>query len=171
MVVVYVIVVLWLVSANFRSSLSSLAQSGKRNIFGQMVGPLPHLRDDGELESLIVVRDKGQKKNKAKCTTELDHEDDGDYVWETKYLHHYYFTTYQNPDFLSNVNQAKKYTLEATSGIKFTVSQRIVKPDWLVVVSLPTNHYHTNFFVVSREEEEALLLYATAWQEHKKVGT
>ena len=82
MVVVYVIVVLWLVSANFRSSLSSLAQSGKRNIFGQMVGPLPHLRDDGELESLIVVRDKGQKKNKAKCTTELDHEDDGDYVWE-----------------------------------------------------------------------------------------
>jgi len=79
-VVVYVIVVLWLVSANFRSSLSSLAQSGKRNIFGQMVGPLPHLRDDGELESLIVVRDKGQKKNKAKCTTELDHEDDGDYV-------------------------------------------------------------------------------------------
>ena len=81
-VVVYVIVVLWLVSANFRSSLSSLAQSGKRNIFGQMVGPLPHLRDDGELESLIVVRDKGGggKKNKAKCTTELDHEDDGDYV-------------------------------------------------------------------------------------------
>ena len=80
-VVVYVIVVLWLVSANFRSSLSSLAQSGKRNIFGQMVGPLPHLRDDGELESLIVVRDKGSsQKNSAKCTTELDHEDDGDYV-------------------------------------------------------------------------------------------
>ena len=121
---VYVIVVLWLVSANFRSSLSSLAQSGKRNIFGQMVGPLPHLRDDGELESLIVVRDKGQKKNKAKCTTELDHEDDGDYVWEQNISSSQHFTTtYQNPDFLSNVNQAKKYTLEATSGIKFTVSQ------------------------------------------------
>ena len=38
-------------------------------------------RDDGELESLIVVRDKGdKKKQKAQCTTELDHEDDGDYV-------------------------------------------------------------------------------------------
>lgn len=85
-----------------------------------------------------------------------------------KYLHHYYFTTYQNPDFLSNVNQAKKYTLEATSGIKFTVSQRIVKPDWLVVVSLPTNHYHTNFFVVSREEEA--LLYATAGSSTKKLA-
>ena len=42
----------------------------------------------------------------------------------TKYIFITNFTTtYQNPDFLSNVNQAKKYTLEATSGIKFTVSQ------------------------------------------------
>jgi hypothetical protein len=43
-----------------------------------MVGPYPNHTDDGELESLIVVRDKGKKK--AQCTTELDHEDDGDYV-------------------------------------------------------------------------------------------
>ena len=76
----YVIVVLWLVSANFRSSLAAMASNSSRNVMGQLVGPLPHLRDDGELESLIVVRDKGQKKNKAKCTTALDHEDDGDYV-------------------------------------------------------------------------------------------
>ena len=43
----------------------------------------------------------------------------------TKYISssQHFTTTYQNPDFLSNVNQAKKYTLEATSGIKFTVSQ------------------------------------------------
>ena len=38
-------------------------------------------REDGELESLIVVRDRGnKKKQRAQCTTELDHEDDGDYV-------------------------------------------------------------------------------------------
>jgi len=80
-VVVYVIVVLWLVSANFRSSLAAMASNSSRNVMGQLVGPLPHLRDDGELESLIVVRDRGSgKKGKAKCTTELDHEDDGDYV-------------------------------------------------------------------------------------------
>lgn len=81
MVVVYIIVVLWLVSANFRSSLASMAAAGSR--MGQLVGPLPHLRDDGELESLIVVRDRGnngKKGGQAKCTTELDHEDDGDYV-------------------------------------------------------------------------------------------
>lgn len=75
-VVIYVIVVLWLVSANFRSTLTSLAP---RNVVNHMMGP--HIRDDGELESLIVVRDKGdKKKQKAQCTTELDHEDDGDYV-------------------------------------------------------------------------------------------
>lgn len=75
------IVVLWLVSANFRSSLAAMASAGGRNFVGQFVGPLPHLRDDGELESLIVVRDRGEgKKGKPKCTTELDHEDDGDYV-------------------------------------------------------------------------------------------
>lgn len=82
-VVVYVIVVLWLVSANFRSSLAAMASNSGRTVMGQMVGPLPHLRDDGELESLIVVRDRGSGKKgqgKAKCTTELDHEDDGDYV-------------------------------------------------------------------------------------------
>jgi len=82
-VVVYVIVVLWLVSANFRSSLAAMASNSGRTVLGQMVGPLPHLRDDGELESLIVVRDRGSGKKgqgKAKCTTELDHEDDGDYV-------------------------------------------------------------------------------------------
>merc|ERR1712228_535299 len=82
-VVVYVIVVLWLVSANFRSSLAAMASNSSRNVMGQLVGPLPHLRDDGELESLIVVRDRGsggKKAGKAKCTTELDHEDDGDYV-------------------------------------------------------------------------------------------
>lgn len=79
-VVVYVIVVLWLVSANFRSSLSSMA-GHSRNVFGTMVGPFPTLRDDGELESLIVVRDRGEKKSKKpQCSTELDHEDDGDYV-------------------------------------------------------------------------------------------
>jgi len=75
-VVIYVIVVLWLVSANFRSTLTSLTP---RNVVNHMIGP--HIRDDGELESLIVVRDKGdKKKQKAQCTTELDHEDDGDYV-------------------------------------------------------------------------------------------
>merc|ERR1719189_520429 len=75
-VVVYVIVVLWLVSANFRSSLAAMASNSGRTVMGQMVGPLPHLRDDGELESLIVVRDRGSGKKgqgKAKCTTELDH--------------------------------------------------------------------------------------------------
>jgi len=81
-VVVYVIVVLWLVSANFRSSLAAMASDGGRRLaMGGLVGPLPHLRDDGELESLIVVRDQGEgKKGTAKCTTELDHEDDGEYV-------------------------------------------------------------------------------------------
>jgi len=80
-VVVYVIVVLWLVSANFRSSLAAMASTSRQHVMGQLVGPLPHLRDDGELESLIVVRDRGNgKKGLAKCTTELDHEDDGDYV-------------------------------------------------------------------------------------------
>ena len=49
-VVVYVIVVLWLVSANFRSSLAAMASNSGRTVMGQMVGPLPHLRDDGELE-------------------------------------------------------------------------------------------------------------------------
>ena len=82
-VVVYVIVVLWLVSTNFRSSLSGMiAAHHGRGLMGQLVGPLPHLRDDGELESLIVVRDRGDRKKaaEARCTTELDHEDDGDYV-------------------------------------------------------------------------------------------
>merc|ERR1711997_747227 len=49
-VVIYVIVVLWLVSANFRSTLTSMASNSSRNVMGQLVGPLPHLRDDGELE-------------------------------------------------------------------------------------------------------------------------
>ena len=50
-VVIYVIVVLWLVSANFRSTLTSLSP---RNVISHM--SFPNSRDDGELESLIVVR-------------------------------------------------------------------------------------------------------------------
>lgn len=82
-VVVYVIVVLWLVSANFRSTVSSAAGSGNsvaRNVMGHVTGNSGLATDDdSELESLIVVRDKGGKRG-PKCTTVLDQEDDGDYV-------------------------------------------------------------------------------------------
>merc|ERR1712045_799352 len=47
-VVIYVIVVLWLVSANFRSTLTSLTP---RNVVNQM--PFFN-REDGELESLML---------------------------------------------------------------------------------------------------------------------
>ena len=108
-VVVYVMVVLWLVSANFRASVSSVAGSGNslaRGVIRHVVNSrgnnsarkdtspcISGIRseqgiinynivedsDDEELEALLVVRDRG--KGQADVSTNLDQEeDDGDLV-------------------------------------------------------------------------------------------
>ena len=107
--VVYVMVVLWLVSANFRASVSSVAGSGNslargvirhvvnsRGSSGVRKDPSPCISgirseegiinydivedsEDEELEALLVVRDRG--KGQANVSTNLDQEDDdGDLV-------------------------------------------------------------------------------------------
>lgn len=99
--VVYVVVVLWMVSANFRSSVSSVAGNGNsfaRNVIRKVVNhqaPPPSCissdqlfnncsEEDGdeeeeELEALLVVRDRG--KGLPDISTNLDHEEtDGDLV-------------------------------------------------------------------------------------------
>ena len=103
------IVVLWLVSANFRASLSSVAGSGNslaRGVMRKVVNPrgnhgvrkddsscISGIRseqgvinynvvedsEDDELEALLVVRDRG--KGQADVSTNLDQEeDDGELV-------------------------------------------------------------------------------------------
>ena len=97
-------VVLWLVSSNFRSSVNSVAGTGNslaRNVVRNVVNlhqqrnpitgfgssQLPtcmsqeHLvfEEEEELESLLVVRDRG--KGQADVTTNLEQEEeDGDLV-------------------------------------------------------------------------------------------
>ena len=98
------IVVLWLVSANFRASVSSVAGSGNslaRGVIRKVVNTgsnqsvrkddsscisgirseqgiinynLTEDSDDDELEALLVVRDRG--KGQADVSTNLDQEDD-----------------------------------------------------------------------------------------------
>ena len=103
------IVVLWLVSANFRASVSSVAGSGNslaRGVIRKVVNTgsnhsvrkydsscisgirseqgvinynLTEDSDDDELEALLVVRDRG--KGKSDVSTNLDQEeDDGELV-------------------------------------------------------------------------------------------
>ena len=102
MVVVYVMVILWLVSANFRSAAASAAAadadalpgnggrySSSRGLLGAVLGGVVGVRtsthamldpDDAiEAEALLVMQDEKGKK-KPRCTTHFEDEYEGDPV-------------------------------------------------------------------------------------------